>query len=176
MADFTPARNNIQVEEVGYKAAVSEAVGGKIAGAINFINDYQNKQYYMGVTGGFSSLVTPYTDIGIQEIFERASEIVNVSIRFGDSGTSGTSEFDIQWAADGSGTWASIFSTTPKVTSAATDNGAFDINLESATPSGCTVPVLSKSTFAKGDKIRCNITSAAVAASSFVIVIRFRPI
>lgn len=174
--DITPARNNIQVEEASYKAAVSEAVGSKIGGAINFINSYQNKQFFMGLVGPFSGLTTPYTDVGTQEVFERASEIVNVFIRFGDSGTSGTNEFDIEWAADNSGTWASIFSTTPKVTSAATDNGVFDANAVSTLPSNCTAPVLSKTTFAAGDKIRCNVTSISSGASDFVIVIHYRPL
>lgn len=176
MADITPGRNNIQVEEASYKAAVSEAVGSKIGGAINFINNYQNKQFFMGATGSYSALTTPFTDIGTQEVFERASEIVNVFIRFGDSGISGTSEFDIEWAADNSGTWASIFSTTPKITSSATDNGVFDANAVSTLPTNCTAPVLSKTTFAAGDKIRCNITSASTDSSDFVIVIHYRPI
>lgn len=176
MADVSPARNNIQIEEVQYKSAISEAVGQKIGGAINFINEYQVKQFHMGVTGGFSVLTIPYTDIGVQEVFETDSEIENVYIRFGVAGTSGTSELDIEWAADNSGTWASIFSTTPKVANTASDNGVFDANGVSTTPAGCTQPILSKTTFAAGDKIRCNIEDAATGASDFVIVIHYRPI
>lgn len=170
------ARNNIYQEEVVYKAAVSEAVGSKIAGAINFINNKQNKHFDMGVTGGFSVLTVPYTDIGAQEVFETASEITNVFVKYGVAGTASTSELDIEWAADNSGTWASIFSTTPKVGNAASDNNVFDANTVCTLPANCTRPVLSKTTFAAGDKIRCNIVTAATGADTMVLKIEFRPI
>lgn len=170
------ARNNIYQEEVVYKAAVSEAVGSKIAGAINFINNKQNKHFDMGVTGGFSVLTVPYTDIGAQEVFETASEITNVFVKYGVAGTASTSELDIEWAADNSGTWASIFSTTPKVGNAASDNNVFDANSVCTLPASCTRPVLSKTTFAAGDKIRCNIVTAATDADTMVLKIHFRPI
>lgn len=176
MADITPGRTNIQVAEVQYSSAVSEATFTRIGAGINFINSYQNKQFYFGAGGPFSSLTTPFTDIGVQEVFERASEIVNVLIRFGEAGSSGTSEFDLEWAANGSGTWATIFSTTPKVANTATNDGVFDANGVSTTPSGCTQPVLSKSTFAAGDKLRCNLTAAATGAADFIIVVQYRPI
>lgn len=176
MSDVAPARNNIQVEEVRYKAAVSEAVGNKIAGSINFINEYQVKQFHMGVTGGFSVLTVPYNDIGAQEVFETDSEIVNVFVRYGTAGSSGTSELDIKWAPDNSSTFNSIFSTTPKVGNAASDNNVFDANGISTTPANCTQPVLSKTTFDAGDKIRCDIIQAATAADTFIVVIHYRPI
>lgn len=176
MATITPARVNIQVEEVQYESSVSEGTFTRIGSSINFINAYQNKQFFFGAGGPFSSLTIPFTDIGTQEVFERASEITNVFIRYGVAGTASTSEFDIQWAADNSGTWASIFSTTPKVLHSASDNNVFDANGVSTTPAGCTQPVLSKSTFAAGDKLRCNITTTATGASDFIIVIHYRPL
>lgn len=176
MADITPGRNNIQVEEASYKAAVSEAVGSKIGGAINFINNYQNKIFQMGVTGGFSVLTVPYTDIGCQEVFERASEITNIFVKYGVAGSASTSELDIEWASDNSGTWASIFSTTPKVGNAASDDNVFDANSVCTLPASCTRPILSKTTFAAGDKIRCNIVTAATDADTMVLTIQFRPI
>ena len=176
MSDITPSRTNIQVAEVQYSSAISEATFTRIGAGINFINAYQNKQFFFGAGGAFSSLTVPFTDIGTQEVFERASEIVNVFIRFGVAGSASTSEFDLEWAADNSGTWASIFSTTPKVLNTATDNGVFDANGVSTTPSGCTQPVLSKSTFAAGDKLRCNIVTAATGASDFILVIHYKPL
>jgi hypothetical protein len=176
MSDITPSRTNIQIAEVQYASAVSESTFTRIGAGINFINSYQNKQFYFGAGGKFSSLTTPFTDLGIQEVFERASEIVNVLIRFGEAGSSGTSEFDLEWAADNSGTWATIFSTTPKVANTATNDGVFDANGVSTTPAGCTQPVLSKSTFAAGDKLRCNLTTAATGAADFIIVVQYRPL
>lgn len=175
MAEITPARNNIQVEEASYKAAVSEAVGSKIGGAINFINTYITQKFYFGVSGPFESLVLPYSDFGYQEVFPFNAEIVNVYCRYGVAGTASTSEVDIEWAADNSGTWASIFSTTPKVANTAADNGVFDADGVSTTPAGCTQPVLSKTTFAAGDKLRCELTAAATGADGFIIIIEWRP-
>lgn len=175
MADVSPARNNIQIEEVQYKSAISEAVGQKIGGAINFINEYITQKFYFGVSGPFDTLSLPYTDFGYQEVFPHDAEIVNVYARYGVAGSASTSEIDIEWAADNSGTWASIFSTTPKVANTAADNGVFDANGVSTTPSGCTQPVLSKTNFDAGDKLRCIIETAATGADGFILVIEWRP-
>lgn len=176
MADVTSLRRNIQTAEVAYKAAVSESTWNKIGGAINFINNYINKQYELGCAGPYSTLTVPYTDIGTQEVFERASQITQIFITYGESGSSGTSEFDIQWAADNSGTWASIFSTTPKVLNTATNDNVFDMSTVCTLPSGCTRPVLSKTTFAAGDKLRCNIVSSTVGGADFIMTVKFIPL
>lgn len=177
MSDITPERKMIQVEETSPQAAVSESVMTRVGAAINFINTSQNKQFFFGCGGAYSNLSTPYLDIGIQEVFNDPSEIINVGGRFGETGSSGTSTFDIQWRPkDDSSAWASIFSTKPSVSNTATNDGVFDANAVSPLPSGCTAPVLSKTTFAAGDKLRCNIDSAATGSSDFFLTVTFRPI
>lgn len=177
MADITPSRTNIQIAEVQYSSAVSEATFTRIGAGINFINSYQNKQWYFGAKGGYGNTTeTLPLEVGIREVFHFDSEIVFVGIRYGDAGSASTSEFDIEWAADGSGTWASIFSTTPKVANTAANDGEFDSLGVSTTPAGCTQPVLSKTTFDAGDRLRCKLVTKATGASDFAIVIEFRPI
>lgn len=185
MADVTRARNNIQIEEVRYKSAVSEAVGQKIGGAINFINDRQTMKYEFGIikmhansgSPTYNGITTPFNNFGGSESFPYDCEIVAIRCYHGDAGSSGTSELDLKWAAADSAVFASIFSTTPKVASTAASEVYFDTLGNETTPTGCTVPVLSKSTFAAGDKLRCDIVSTMLGSpNGFLITVFFRPI
>lgn len=187
MTDIARLRRNVQIEEVAYKAAVSESTWNKIGGAINFINDRQTMVYEFGIFRGDSSngtptyngvLTTPYNNLGTNETFLYAAQIIAVTLYHGDAGSSGTSELDIKWQPVNSATaYASIFSTTPKVASTAASNVFFDTLGNNTTPTGCTVPVLSKSTFAAGDKLRCDlISSMGGTPNGFLLKIFFRPI
>ena len=95
-------------------------------------------------------------------------------IQSNTTGTSGTSEFDIKWAANGSSTYASIFSTTPKITSTTPNGSVFDSNGLFALPTGATAPVPSKITFNQGDKLRCDILQGMPNAADFTITIYYR--
>ena len=182
MAEITAAKNNIQQEEVQYKAAISEATFTKIGGSINHINTYQNNYFEFGLLRGVSSSGSPTYNVGLSlpavisdaETFPDAAEIYKITVTHGTIGSSSTSELDIQWAAFGSASWASIFSTTPKVTTTATADNAYVTGL--ATPTGYTAPVLSKSTFAAGDKLRCRLVSSMGGSpNGFLIRLYFRP-
>lgn len=164
--DITPARYNIKEEETRYKAGVTEATAQKIGGAVNFINEHQLQYFEFGFIKAIASSGSPTYNlftapivISGLDMFKRASQIVGIQLVHGTSGSSGTTELDIRWAASNSGTFASIFSTTPKVTSAAPSNAQFDTFGVATTPTGCTVPVLSKTTFAAGDVLRCHCLS-----------------
>lgn len=182
MADITPAKSNIQSEAVAYKSAVSEATFTTIGAAINHINTYQNNYFEFGFLKGVVSTGSPTYNQGFSlpltisdaETFPDAAEIYKITFTHGTIGSSGTSELDIQWAAFGSASWATIFSTTPKVASTATADNAYVTGL--ATPTGYTAPVLSKSTFAAGDKLRCRfVSSMAGSPDNFMIKLFFRP-
>lgn len=183
MADVTPARANIQTEEVQYRSSVSEYTWQKIGGSINHINTYQNNFFEFGFLLGISSSGTPSYNQGFtvpitisapEPIIDNM-EIYKVSLSHVTSGSSGTTELDIEWAASGSGTWASIFSTTPKVASTAASNTTW-VTGESA-PTGVTTPVLSKTTFALGDRLRCRALSLqAGQPNGFILRIFYRPI
>lgn len=176
MSDITAERKMIQNEETAPQAAVSESTMTRVGAAINFINTKQDKQFYFGAGGAFSNLSTPYTDLGAQEVFNVDSEITNLGVRFGEAGSAGTTEFDIKWRpADDSAAWASIFSTTPKVANTAPNNSVFDANAVSPLPSGCTAPVLSKTVFDAGDKLRCDLITTATGARDNIMIITFRP-
>lgn len=184
MPEITGARYNIQVDEVKYSAAVSESTFNKIGGSINFINNKQYKHFEFGfslcvgyATNPTYNLFTAPLDISDLEQFPHNSEIVGITLQHNVSGSGGTTELDIKWASSNSGSFASIFSTTPKVTSAAAANSQFDTFGNATTPSGCTVPVLSKSTFAAGDVLKCRAVSLQSGfPNGFTMRIYYRPI
>jgi hypothetical protein len=186
MADVPRLRRNVQVAEVAYKAAVSESTFNKLGGAINFINDRQTMTFEFGLlklqansgSPSYSGLTTPFTDFGTSETFPYAAEIIAVTCYHGTAGSSGTTELDIKWQpVNSAAAFATIFSTTPKVTSSAASEVYFDSLGNNTTPTGCTAPVLSKSTFAAGDKIRCDVVSVMGGSpNGFLIRIFFRPI
>lgn len=186
MADIARSRTNITVQEVRYEAAVSESTFTRIGGAINFINDRQTMNYQFGILKGmvgasaatYAGTSTPFSDFGTIETFPYAAEIVAVVCYHGTAGSGGTSEIDIKWQpVNSSSSFATIFSTTPKVTSSAASERYWDSLGNNTTPTGCTAPVLSKTTFAAGDKLRCDIISAMTGVpNGFTINIYFRPI
>lgn len=184
MADLLPERINIQAEEVAYKAAVSEVLLTRTGAAINHINYYQNKKIEFGFQKAvglganltYNKFTAPLV-ISDNEEFEFDSEIVGIELQHGTSGSSGTTELDIEWSTQNSSTWATIFSTTPKVTSSSPADAQFDTFGNATTPTGCTVPVLSKSTFSPGDRLRCKALDIQLGnPNCFLIRILYRPI
>lgn len=182
MAEITAAKNNIQQEEVQYKAAISESTFTKIGGSINHINTYQNNFFEFGFLKGVTSSGSPTYNQGFSvpitisdaEVFVDAAEIYKISICHSTSGSGSTTELDIQWAAAGSGSWASIFSTTPKVASTASSDMTWATGLSA--PTGLTSPVLSKTTFAAGDRLRCRaVTLQTGTPNGFMIKLFYRP-
>jgi hypothetical protein len=186
MSDIPLLRRNVQVEETAYKAAVSESTWNKIGGSINFINERQTMKYEFGILKGmtgttaatYAGTSTPFTDFGTQEIFPYAAEIIAVVCYHGDAGSSGTTEIDLKWQpVNSTSSFATIFTTTPKVTSSAASERYWDSLGNNTTPTGCTAPVLSKTTFAAGDKVRCDIVSVMGGTpNAFTVTIYFRPI
>lgn len=177
MATPVPAaRNTIYIEGSQFRSAVSEDLMQRFGASINFINAYVYNQFKFGATGAYGNYSGgfPLTDMGIREVFNDNSSILQVTIASGTTGSSGTTEMDIKWAPAGSSTFNSIFSTTPKVASTAPSNSQFDSNSILSLPTGCTRPVLSNTTFNKGDQLRCDIISAMPGSSDFLITIYYR--
>ena len=193
MADVTPNRRNVQQEEVQYKAAVSEATFSKLGASVNFINYYQYKHFEFGFIKAIANAgnptyntFTPPLVISDVEPFPTNSQIVAITLQHNTSGSSGTSELDIEWSTQNSNTWASIFSTTPKAASTAPTDAQWDsvyndvtatFGSVATTPTGCTVPVFSKTTFNAGDRLRCRaVTNQAGTPNGFSMRIFYRPI
>lgn len=192
MADVTPLRINLQAEEVAYRSSVSEATLSRVGSSVNFINYYQFKHFEFGYLRAQSTLgsptynqFTPPATISNLEVFPSGSQIVAIILQHNVSGSGGTSELDIQWSTQNSGSWASIFSTTPKATSSAPADSQWDTTLSNTTnlytsiattPIGCTVPIMSKTTFNAGDRLRCRAVSHQTGnPNGFSMQIYYRP-
>lgn len=175
MADITEERKNIQVEETKPQAALSESLMTRLGAAINFVNKRQLTQHDFNLLGCYNIVEVPNNGIDGFITYPFAFEIYDIQVMSGDdNGTSGTTELDLKWAADGSTSFASIFSTTPKFTSAA---AAFSSIRPGQTVTGWTAPVLSKTTFAAYDKIRLDLLQAVAGDPQHCYVKLFiRPI
>lgn len=170
------ARNTIFIEGSTFRSAISEDLLQRFGASINFINQYVYNRLEFGAggiygnyTGGF-----PLLGVGTNEQFNDNSSIVNVVVFSTTTGTSGTTELDIKWAPLGSGVYTSIFSTTPKITSAAANNVVFDANGINSTPAGCTAPVLSKVSFNQGDQLRFDMLQAMPNGADVCVIVFYR--
>lgn len=171
------AKNFINSLEVKYAAGVSEATWRKIAGMINFIGHKTHQEKNFQINGNYGGLqgLYPINAIDGLAFFEFDAEIFNVWVYSIVPGTSGTTEIDLKVKPKASGTFTSIFSTTPKVTSAAAAYSFFELG---DTGTGITSPVLDGGTpyqVNAGDAIRLDLISAMVAAEHCGVVIHYRP-
>ncbi len=166
--------NKIHLEDVQFSASVSEAVGSKIAGSINYIFDQFDK-YSFGISGAtYSGLATyPYVATGSVERVKINSVITNILFYNEISGTSGTTSIEIQRKPT-SGSWATIFSVNPTISNTASDDLFFTMN-DSSAPSGVTLPVLVNSSLNEGDLLRFVLVSGAASAQNLKILITTRP-
>ena len=133
-----PARNNLFVEEIDYKSAVSEALLLRLAGQNNFLNQfhYYQKQFFLN---GFYEGAVGFTAIDGLEIFPFNAEIFDVGVFNIEAGISGTTEIDIQIATTSGGSFSSIFTTRPAILSTAPNFSYFRIG---ETNINWTAPVL----------------------------------
>lgn len=161
--------------EVKNAAAVSESTWRKIAGMINFIGHRTHQEKAFPVNGSYGMLTTyPINAIDGYAFFEYDAEIFNVWVYSIVPGTSGTTELDIKVKPKLSGSFTSIFTTTPKVTSAAAAESFFCVG---DTGTGITAPVLVGGSYNvnAGDGIRLDVISAMAGAEHCGVVVHFRP-
>ena len=171
-------RGIFRLGDIAYRRANSESIMSKFAAQSNFVNKYQTdiKEYKLN---GLYSVATGITFFdGVTHFFYN-SEIVGVSFYNGQSGSSGTTTFDIKWKNSSGITQGSIFSTTPKISSSSSDETVAFRNLETGndfTATGVTLPVLSKTEFLEGESIFMELSGAMSGAANCGITIFYRPI
>lgn len=174
MADIVAERLNIQQEETQPQAAVSESTMSRVGGAINFIN---TKHLYIKefCVNGKYNIINPNLSIDGFLTYPFNFEIIDVVVKLGSAtGSSGLSELDLKWKPEASGTWQSIFSTTPKWNSSAPIDGSVRLGV---TRTGFTTPVLAKTTFNAYDLIKLDQLQALVGdVNSYFITLFIRPI
>lgn len=174
MADITAERKMIQQEETKPQAAVTESVLSRVGGGINFINTrhYYIKEY--NVCSYYNAFVPNYSlDGGFT--YPWAFEIVDIIVRVGDViGTSGLTEIDLKWKPETTGSYQSIFTTTPKWDNTAVADSFVRLGVSRT---GFTTPVLDKTQFDAWDSIKLDLLQALTGeVDSFFVTIFTRPI
>lgn len=174
MADLAAARKMIQIEETRPNSALTEAVMARVGAGINFIN---TKHYYIKefcINGNYN-LFVPNFSVDGAFTYPWPFEILEIVVKLGSAnGSGGISEMDLKWRPENSGSWQSIFSTTPKWTSAAAADSSVRIGQSVV---GWTAPVLSKTQFAAYDFIRLDMLQAVSGSpNSMSVTIFTRPI
>lgn len=174
MTQISPERILLQTEETNFRAAVAQSLMNRVGATTNFINLYQANMREFMVNGAYGlSAVVPF--FGVEGIvrFPFNWELVDLYIYTGESTSgSGTTELDVKWKPFASGSYASIFSTTPKFTSSAATFQTCGIG---QTVTGFTAPVLSKTDFDAYDQLRLDLLTKVSAGFSCGIGITFRP-
>lgn len=162
----------IREEDVEYKRAVSENILTRVGASINYL--LENTDYYrFGVVGAsYDSLSAyPYTFTEGTEIVATARTILAVKVFNQTSGTSGTTEFRIERQLAAGGSWDNIFSVNCSISNTAADELFFDTSDSGI--SGVTVPVLSITSLAAGDRLRFVLISAATGARNLIVDVTF---
>lgn len=178
MADISPARRNVQIEETAYRAAVSEATFTRMGASVNFINNFQHYEFKYTLNGPYAKGVGQANLDGIRP-FLFDSEIVGFSMSNAVSGVSGTTEIDVEWLSGGTTNNGTIFSTNPTIDSTSANNSYMLLDvLNSSTivePTGHTVPVFSKINFDQGDALQLNLDTSMLNPENLSVFIYFRP-
>ena len=179
MSNLSEARQDLELEDVAYRASVSEAVANKLGASINFINRRQYDTHSWHINGDYS---TGTGSVGLDGIFVFLFdvEIVGFSYYVGNVGVSGTTTVDVHYLSGGVTDNGTIFSTKPSVTTTAAAGSYTSYNQDSSTtlhnPTGHTLAVLSKTTFLAGEAVRLDLDATMSEANNFQFSIQYRPI
>lgn len=115
----------------------------------------------------------PANDQGARFIAPFNLTITDVCLMNKVVGSSGTSEFQLKKSTSGTGTWTSIFSTTPKVTTTASGDAWICVG---DTATGYTAPVLTGATMLSKQALRLDIVTAmAGQPQDAYIIIKYTP-
>jgi hypothetical protein len=179
MAEITPARENLLVEETQYRSAVSEALLQKTGGSINFINNFQYDTHAFKLNGSYASGQGSTGTDGIFIVRYRM-EIIAISAYSQTAGSSGTTTLDVHYLTAPNVDAGTIFSVKPSFDSTS-GNNAYMLHdtltdTDIVTGTGITNPVLSQKIFEVGEALRLDLDSAMVGGTDCGLNIHFRPV
>lgn len=175
MSDLPESRVFIQTESVRFRSAVSESLLQTVGKMANFLGkrNHQEKQFF--INGPYGIATVPATALDGLTFFQFDAEIIDVWAYNIIAGSSGTTEMDIK-IADLGGSFTSIFSTTPKFASTASNNSWVDASGIVTPGTGVTAPVLSVTNVDAGQALRFDlITKQGGDPQNCGIVIHYRP-
>jgi len=176
--EIQPIRRQILLGDIETNRPVSEGVLRDFAAESNFINLFQVDTHRWALNGSYGVATGITLFDGLYSMFYN-SEIVGVNFWNGISGSSGITEFDLNWIDTNGVDQGSIFSVTPKIDSTASNvaygfrslSPAFDVD-----PTGITLPTFSKTQFLQGEAVYLKLNQSMVSAQNCGLAIYFRPI
>ena|SRR5581483_4490218 len=191
--DITPQRVNIPLAAAQFRAAVSEYLAQSLGAQQNFINYFQHSEKQFFINGPYSIATLPVNGIDGMTVFEFQAQIIDVWMFNLVAGMSSSTQLDILVAGSSGtafGSWTSIFSTKPSISSSATaptwvacsnpQGGGSAYTPPSYTaPSGTTQGVLNTSVsglIAPYTGIRCDLISAMPGGQNCGAVVLYRPV
>jgi len=169
-----PVRSIIYIEGARFRSAVSEELIQRLGSMNNFIATYQYDTKDFFLNGGYSTVAVPQLGVDGLYAFPFNVEIFNVFMFNNTAGTSGTTELDVKYTTAPGGSWTSIFSTTPKIASAAGDYAYIGVG---QTLTGATAPVLTSNplNIDANWAIRIDLLQSQPAARNCGLLVYFRP-
>lgn len=178
MTDLAEVRNIIQEEETNFKAGLTEGFAKRQGETSNHIAIRQYKTHKWDANGRFS-LFTILTEFDGRVAFLFDATVIGYSLKVEDTGSSGTSTFDIHKFTGGVVDAGTIFSVKPAIANTAADGSQSIIRLDPASdlqlPAGHTKGLFSGTTFLAGEALEAQIDAAAVGARNASIAIMYRP-
>lgn len=176
--EVLPSRGTFFEGDIAYQRANSEAIMSKFAAQSNFLNKFQTDIKEFKLNGSYSVATGIVFFDGLASFFYN-SEIVGIGFSNGQSGSSGTTEFDLHWIDTAGVDQGTIFSVTPKIDSTSLDKTVAFQNLETGTtvsPTGVTLATFAKTTFLEGESVYMKLNSAMTEAQNCTFTIFYRPI
>ena len=190
MAVVTPSRSLVYSQSATFRAAVSENLIQSIAGMQNFISLYQHSEKQFFLNGPYSIIAPPRTAMDGLAVFEFDATIIDVWMFNITAGSAGTTELDLKIATSSGGAFTSIFSVTPKITSAAGSNawvgnpsiwtsGTAVADGSYTVPTGCTQGVFTGAArtinVTKYTAIRLDILQAQTGGQNCGLLVHYYP-
>lgn len=174
---IAPSRNSIYIEGAQFRSAISEDLVQRVGSSINFINDYQHSEKQFFINGLYGTATTPVLGVDGLAVFEFDAYIIDAWMFNITAGSAGTTEIDLKIATTSGGAFTSIFSTTPKITSAAGNNAWVGAPTGGpyTPPSGTTQPVFATRNISAYTAIRCDLLQKQTAGQNCGIIIHYRP-
>lgn len=175
----TPSRENLRVGDVSYKRALSEAIFTKVAAQNNFINAYQTDYHSFFLNGSYSVIAGEFGIDGAYTGFYNF-EIAGITIWNAIAGTSGITELDVHWIDQSGVDQGTIFSTTPRIDSTASNATRGFRNFVTGndyTMTGVVLPTIAvKKRFLEGETLYLVVKSAMQGAQNAALTLNIRPI
>jgi hypothetical protein len=173
-----PVRAVTLVGDVAYRRAVSESILTKVGAQNNFVNTYQTDIKEWKLNGAYSVATGITFFDGVASFFFN-TQIVGINFYNGQSGTSGTTEFDVIWKDVSGVDQGSIFSTTPKINSTSSNETIAFLNLTTLTditPTGVTQAVFAKTSFLEGESVYLKLNGTMISAQNCGLTLFYKPI